>query len=147
MSLPEAGKIQELLQKKIKLVDDLLSYAKQQAELSYIDNPVYYDNIVESRRNLIEEIKKLDIVLQRSLGALPESKGGVEARINEANHQIASLAKQIVALDERSKALMACESRTVKNKLEALQKGKKGIKGYDGGTQYNPAGAFTDSRR
>lgn len=147
MGSPETNKIEELLQKKLKRVEDLLLYARQQSELSYIDNPDSYDNIVESRGILIEEIKKLDIVLQRSFEDLKESKGEMEVRINEVNDQISGLIKQIIPLDERSKALMASELQTVKMKIQGLQNGKRGIKGYDAGNNLNQAGAYTDSRR
>ncbi len=144
---PAIAKIYELLQKKIQLMEKLLAYASQQAGLSYTDNPVNYENIVESRAIAIEEIKKLDIVLQQKLDALGELGDDVKTHINGANTRVSDLAHEIITLDKKSKILISSEMKQVDNKLQVLQKGKKGIIGYDMNVNFSPSGAYTDSKR
>jgi hypothetical protein len=148
---PEVKRVNELLQKKIRLVETLLFYAKQQSELSYTDNPVTYDNIIISRANIIEDLKKVDAIIQHSLeAARAMNKAGdvLNQSVNEVNDQISVLARQIMVLDEKSQTLMAGEVQMIKNKLRALGKGKKGLKGYHTmGTGLSPSGAYTDSKR
>lgn len=151
MDSPEVKRVNELLQKKTQLVEMLLSYAKQQSELSYTDNPVTYDNIIISRANIIEDIKKVDAILQRSLDAARAINKAVDVlnqSVNEVNEQVSVLARQIMALDEKSRTLIAGELQMMKNKMHALGKGKKGLKGYNTvGTGLSPSGAYTDSKR
>lgn len=152
MDSPETKRVNELLQKKIQLVETLLLYAKQQSGLSYIDNPVKYDNIIISRTQIIEDLKKVDAILQRILaitrtGAINKAGDALDQSVNEVKEQVSVLAKQIIALDEKSKTSMTTELQMIKNQLQALQRGKKGLKGYSAGTRLSPAGAFTDSKR
>ena len=146
MDNTEAKRLSELIQKKIQLVENLLAYARQQSQMSYMDSPEKYDNLIETRAIAIEQIKKQDIVLQRSLSADKVMDGDIQAQLNEANLRITDLMKQIAALDQKSKAVVTGEMQMVKNKLLALQKGKRGVKHYGERTVYS-SGAFTDSKR
>ncbi len=146
MDSTESKQLSDQIQKKIQLVENLLDYARQQSQMSYIDAPEKYNNLLETRAIIIEQIKKQDIVLQRKLRAIKEIDGDMQARLNEADCRITDLMKQIAFLDQKSKAAVVSKMQVVQSKLQALQKGKKGIKSYKDRDIFNPSGAFSDSK-
>jgi hypothetical protein len=144
----QVKKVRDLLQKKNQLVETLFSYAKQQSELLFSDNSIQYSNIIEARSHIIEDLKKIDIALQHHLATIQPVDGKLNQQINEAGERIVVLIKQIATLDEKSKVMLTNEMDAVKHKLQALQKGKKGLLGYNNNeSKLNLAGAYTDSKR
>ncbi len=147
MDLAETQRLSELIQKKTQLVESLLDYVRQQSQMSCIDSPVQYNNLIKSRAIVIEEIKKQDVILQRNLRTVKTEDAGVQAELNEANARVDDLMKQIADLDQKCKTALTGEMQLVKNKLQALQTGKKGVKAYGGKVIAEPMGVFTDSKR
>ncbi|MCL6591280.1 MAG: hypothetical protein K6U80_15165 [Firmicutes bacterium] len=139
--------IKELLQKKVCLFEMLLDCAKQQSGLSYPDNPAQYDNIIETRAGIIEDLKKLDIILDRNLEVKAIDKGGLDAQMETINKQIANIVGQIIIEDRKSHASITQEFQNVKEKLQVIRRGKKGTAAYSAYTGLSPGGVYTDSKR
>ena len=138
----------DLIQKKIRLSEDLLSLATEQSQLSYVDDPNRYGNLVESREIIIEDIQKTDVLIQNEIEAAGmDGAANLKLKLNEANARISGLARQIMTLDEKSKFLMNDELSKIQRKIQDLQKGKKGLNGYHAGSMVSFGGVFTDSKR
>lgn len=147
MESTESIQLVDQIQKKLQLVESLLTYAEQQSQMSYLDSPEKYNNLIETKGIIIEQIKKQEIVLQRSISSFKVMNGDIRTQLNGVNLRIDDIMKQIAVLEQKSKAVITDEMRIVKIRLMALQNGKKGIKGYKGSVKLNPAGVFTDSKR
>jgi hypothetical protein len=140
----------ELIQKKINLTQDLLALASEQSQISYIDNPQTYENLVQSREMIIEDIKKVDVLIRSEIDTVSAKTGtnDLTGQYERANAVISELAKQILVLDEKSKSSMSKELQKIAERIEALHKGKKGLNGYNSaGSMVNLGGAYTDSKR
>jgi hypothetical protein len=148
MGLPEVNPaIKELLQKKVHLFEMLLDCAKQQSELSYPEHSVEYDNIIETRAGIIEELQKTEIILNHNLEVKAINQGDLDEQLKAINHQVAAIIGQIMNEDTKSQASIMQELQNVKGKLQVIQKGKKGMSAYGANIGLNLGGAYTDSKR
>jgi hypothetical protein len=148
METQATKRFDELIQKKIKLVQDLLSLVTEQSKLSYVDNLNQYENLVESREIVIEDIQKIDVLIRNEIEtAGMAGSANLQPQLDAANAQISGLARKILALDKKSKFLMNDEMGKIKYKIQDLQKGKKGLDGYSAGSKLNFGGVYTDSKR
>jgi hypothetical protein len=147
MSSLEAETINDLLRQKESLFDMLLSCAKQQSESRFLDDSIKYTNIIQTRAGIIEELKKIDLLLNRYLEVKASNHGDLDRQIEATNNQIASIIGQIINEDQKSRSLMDHEFQIVKNKLQTIQTGKKGVSAYGVHSGLSQGGIYTDSKR
>ncbi|HEX3043163.1 MAG TPA: hypothetical protein VHY08_00295 [Bacillota bacterium] len=147
MSSPEEETIRELLKQKVNLFEMLLSCAKQQSEILFLDDSVKYENIIQTRAGIIDELKKIDLIINHNLEVKPSIQGDLEQQIKATNDQVADIVRQIINEDQKSRTSMDRDFQVIKNKLQVIQKGKKGLSAYGANPGLSPGGVYTDSKR
>lgn len=139
----------ELFSRKLGLLEEVLAYSKEQRKLSYRDHQSRYDNLIESRAKCLEDLGKLEVVLERNLNRLND-KFGAEAdfqdELYEQNSKVTAMLKEIIELDRENNARMLKERSDLQARLQNVNRGRKGVAGYKGNNQYSAAGVFTDNR-
>jgi hypothetical protein len=138
-------RIRELLIKKVTLLKEILSCAEKQSGLSYADNSLDYDDLLEQREICISNIKKVDIVLNGYMEKADLSNIYKE-EIELLDGRIKEFLKQILVLDQENKMILAHQLKEVKLKFDNLAQGRKGAKGYSEIDKINIGGAFTDNK-
>lgn len=139
-----------LLTKKLELFEEILSCARAQNGLSYLEHAVEYDNLIESRRICMNEIDKLNVILKRNLDQIKDTPAAevLKDRVTALNNKINNVIKEALSLDEQNKEQILKERIIIKNKLQNLRQGRKGVAGYSTDKKVlTAAGAYTDSKR
>ncbi len=149
METLDAERILDLLSQKLKLLENILAYSKEQRKLAYRDSSSRYNNLIESRSKCLEDLGKLEVVLERNLNRLSEgikSDGEFQERLHAINSNITATLKQIVDLDKQNQERLLKERSEIQSKLRIVRQGRKGITGYTGNKQFSTAGIFTDNK-
>ncbi len=149
MITPETERIIDLLSKKLTLLEEVLEYSKEQRGLTFQKNSLKYNNLIESRAKCLEDLGKLEVVLERSLNRENVkiiNDSGFQERLYELNSHITDTLKMIIELDKENKERMLKERAELKSKLHIVHKGQRGVAGYKGNNQFTAAGIFTDNK-
>lgn len=149
METLDTEQIFDLLSQKLRLLNNILAYAKEQRELTYREHLSKYDNLIESRSKCLEDLGKLEVVLERNLNRLSEkikNDGKFQEKLHGINSDITATLKQIVDLDQQNKERLIKERSEIQSKLRIVRQGRKGITGYTGTKQFSTAGIFTDNK-
>lgn len=139
----------DLLSRKLNLLNEILAYAGEQRELNYQDNPSKIDNLIESRAKCLADLDKLEVVIKRSLNQVTEDYAndlGFQEKLTELNEDIKNTLKQIIEIDKENKEKLLQESSQLKNKLQNVNKGRKGVAGYQANTRFSASGIYTDNK-
>lgn len=151
MSFDEKGnlaieeRIRELLSKKIILLEEILSCSHELSLLTYGENSDDYESLLEKREICIFDIKKVDVIINECMKALP-SNGYSTREIDLLNNQIKETLKRILVLDEKNKRSMTGQFHEVKGKLEMIKRGRKGTQSYSEIDSISIGGAYTDNK-
>lgn len=149
MTTSDSEQLLDLLSRKLNLLEEILACSKEQSEVTYQENPLKYDNLIESRAKCLEELKKLEVVLKRSLFQLNISsvnEGYFQGKLTALNTNITMALKKILELDKENHVRILKEQSDLKNKMQNVRQGRKGIAGYTG-NNLSGAGIFTDNKR
>ena len=149
METLDTERILELLSQKLSLLENVLAFSKGQRELTYRKSPSEYNNLIESRSKCLDDLGKLEVVLERSLNRLSEkakSDGKFQEKLHLFNSNITATLKQIIDLDRQNKESLLKERSEIQSKLRVVRQGRKGITGYTGNKQFTAAGIFTDNK-
>jgi hypothetical protein len=144
--LQVSGRIREFLVKKVLLLEEVFSCAEKQSGLSYAENPLDYDNLLEQREMCILNIKKVDVILNGFLVS-SELTDTYKEEIELLTNKVKETLERILVLDQENKASMASQLSDVKCKFEKLKQGRKGTKGYSEIDNITIGGAYTDNKR
>lgn len=149
METSNTERLIDLLSRKLDLLNEVLAYAEEQRELNYQDNPSKIDNLIESRAKCLEDLGKLEIILDRSLNQLEEVSYDekFQAKLHAIDSSIRITLKQIIELDKENKEKLLKERSDIQSKLRRLRQGRKGIAGYTGNNRHLTGGIFTDNKR
>lgn len=149
METSNTERLIELLSRKLNLLNEILAYAEEQRELNYQDNPSKFDNLIESREKCLADLDKLEVVIKRSLNLITEECAvdrGFQEKLTGLNEDIKNTLKQIIEIDKENKEKLLEESSQLKNKLQKVNKGRKGVAGYQANTRFSVSGIFTDNK-
>lgn len=149
MGTSETELLIELLSKKLSLLEDVLEHSEEQRKLTYRDHSHKYDNLIQSRAKCLEDLGKLEVVLERSLNQLSEkinNDRSFQERLHEINSEITETLRQIIDYDKENKEKLMVERSNLQTKLRSLRQGRKGIAGYTGNNQPITGGIFTDNK-
>lgn len=149
METLETERIIELLSRKLSLLEDILGYSKEQRELTYRDHSLKYDNLIQSRAKCLEDLGKLEVVLERSLNRLGDkinNDRNFQEKLHEINSKITATLRQIIDLDKENKEKLMKERSDLQSKLRSVRQGRKGIAGYMGNNRSLTGGIFTDNK-
>lgn len=139
----------DLFSRKLSLLEEVLAYSKEQRKLAYRDNQSRYDNLIESRAKCLEDLGKLEVVLEKNLNRLKEKFGDdvdFQEKLYEQNSKVTAILKEIIELDQDNRDKMLKERTELKAKLQSVNRGRKGVAGYKGNNRYSAAGIFTDNK-
>jgi hypothetical protein len=137
--------VAELLRKKKEMYEMMLSYFRQQAALSFMENPSEYQSFMERKSECINEIAKNEIILQSILHE--DQDGRWRAMVDSCNKELRQTMSEIQKLNDECQNRLKREKAAVQKRLTAIRLGKKGMTGYNSTQNMNPAGMFTDKRR
>lgn len=149
METLETERIIELLSRKLSLLEDILGYSKEQRELTYRDHSLKYDNLIQSRAKCLEDLGKLEVVLERSLNRLGDkinNDRNFQEKLHAINTNITATLRQIIELDKENKEKLMKERSDLQFKLRSVRQGRKGIAGYMGNNRSLTGGIFTDNK-
>lgn len=149
METLDTERIFGLFSRKLSLLEDILEYSKEQRELTYRDHSLKYDNLIQSRAKCLEDLGKLEVVLERSLNRLGDkinNDRNFQAKLHEINSKITATLRQIIELDKENKEKLMKERSDLQSKLRSVRQGRKGIAGYMGNNRSLTGGIFTDRR-
>lgn len=149
METLDTEQIFELFSRKLSLLEDILKYSKEQRELTYLAHSLKYDNLIQSRAKCLEELGKLEVVLERSLNRLGDkinNDHNFQEKLHEINSNITATLRQIIELDKENKEKLMKERSDLQSKLRSVRQGRKGIAGYRGNNRSLTGGIFTDNR-
>ncbi|MGE5606482.1 MAG: hypothetical protein ACM3YE_12430 [Bacteroidota bacterium] len=149
METLETKRIIELFSRKLGLLEEVLGYSKEQRKLTYRDHSLKYDNLIQSRAKCLEDLGKLEVVLERSLNRLSEKVNNddkFQEKLHAMNSDITATLKQIIELDKENKEKMIQERSDLQFKLRSVRQGRKGIAGYTGSNRSLTGGIFTDNK-
>lgn len=149
METLDMERIIDHLTRKLSLLEDVLEYSKEQRKLTYRDNHLKYDNIILSRAKCLEDLGKLEVVLERSLNQLSDkinNDRSFQEKLHEINSEITATLQQIIDLDKENKEKLLRERSDLQSKLRSVRQGRKGIAGYTGNNQPITGGIFTDNK-
>jgi len=149
MGTLEKERIIDLLSRKLSLLGEVLEYSTEQRKLAYQDNSLKYDNLIQSRAKCLEDLGKLEVVLERSLNRLGEkinNDGNFKEKLYEINSNITATLQQIIDFDKENKEKLMKERSELQSKLRSVHQGRKGIAGYTGNNRSLTGGIFTDNK-
>jgi hypothetical protein len=147
----ESNHILGLLENKVHFLEELLTYSKMLAEITYEDHASEYENLLETRERCIETLHSIEEAIQSESRLSAESENIQALKDSEGftalNARAKELAQEILVIDAQNKAAITAELQNLKMRINALNCGRKGISGYNAGQRVNIAGIYTDSRK
>lgn len=149
METLDAERIIDFLSRKLSLLEDVLEYSKEQRKLTYRDHSLKYDNLIQSRAKCLEDLGKLEVVLERSLNRLSDKINNdsiFQEKIHEINSNITATLRQIIDLDKENKEKLMKERSDLQSKLRSVRQGRKGVAGYTRNNRSLTGGIFTDNK-
>lgn len=138
-----------LLSRKLNLLEEILAYSQEQHGLLYQRNHLKYNNLIESRAKCLDDLAKLEVVLERNLNRFNQTNatdGSFQEKLYVINSNITATLKKILELDKSNKENMLKERSELKAKMQNVRQGRKGIAGYKENNRFSPAGIFTDNK-
>ncbi len=139
----------ELAAKERELFQQALEYGERMKELSLVEEFELYQELSAAQEDLMEQLKKNEIILQKNYQALKETPdfAAIKAAVQVIRDDSLQLAQKLLELDLFLKQRLLEVQQEIGAELQSLRKGRQGTKVYQQKDQPNLNGAYTDSRR
>jgi hypothetical protein len=145
---PEGNRILGLMNNKVHFLEEMLKCSKLLADITFENHETEYNNLLETREQCIEVLKNIESTLQaESKNSEVGMTGIVCEEVASLNNKAERFIKEIIVLDQQNETAITIELQSVKTKIEALKRGRKGIAGYQATGRINAAGIYTDNRK
>lgn len=133
--------ILSLLQEQTALYQRLKQLAGEQLSKIEEDDLPGFAEATDLRNSIQENISSLDSRVGSLIGSSPGT--GKAPRVKEMRESIQTAAQEILALDQKTTALIREKRDQAARSLEHLKEGRRGVRGY-GGSSPSPQPRFID---